>query len=110
MDSLGLAPGPIGVFARATTKPGRRQEFVDIIKSWENVVRNEPGVLFYGLFPDQADENLVHIYQLYRNREAISAHFRDPHYVKLLGAIVQLSAAPPQYSLSNPAYFVLGKE
>jgi len=109
MKSLGLGPGPIGVFARVTAKPGRRNEILRELGKFEAIVRDERLTLFYGVFVDAVDPNLTHVYQLYSDWDALCTHMRDPRYLDSLDQIVNASATgSPEYHFGQPQYFFRG--
>jgi quinol monooxygenase YgiN len=108
MDTLGFRPGPIGVFARIKAKSGRAAEIVAEIRKFEAIVRAEKSTLFYGLFCDAADKDLVHVYQFYADREALNRHFRDPGYPPSMNAIMNASDGLPEYRFGQPEFFHRG--
>ena len=45
-------------------------------------VKNETGCYRFDVLKDDLDPNLVHLYEVYQNREALETHRTMPHYIK----------------------------
>lgn len=75
------------VLASITTKPGKRDEFVEIFKANAVKVREEDGCIEYlptvdfdaNLPMQLLDEQVVTVVERWRDLDALRAHFTAPH-------------------------------
>jgi quinol monooxygenase YgiN len=77
----------IHVIATVRVKPGRRDDFVALVKSITGQVTEEKGCIRYiptvdivsGLPPQVQDENLVTMIEAWESLEALRNHLTTPH-------------------------------
>ena len=85
------------LFVRHRAKPGCRE---DVRRIWEKhvkprVVANPAHLAYYFCF-DEADADVVSVFQLYSNREAMAAFLAGEWYPAYLAEISTVVAEPPQ--------------
>jgi quinol monooxygenase YgiN len=54
----------------------------------------EPGCLMFNIVNDAADPNILYLFEVYKDADAIEAHKKMPHFVKWLEATKDWLAAP----------------
>jgi quinol monooxygenase YgiN len=77
----------IHVVATVRVKPGRRDDFIELVKSITGQVTEEKGCIRYiptvdivsGLPPQVQDENLVTMIEAWESLEALRNHLTTPH-------------------------------
>jgi len=77
----------IHVIASVRVKPGRRDDFLELLKSIARQVREEKGCIRYiptvdivsGLPPQVLDANLVTMIETWESLEALRNHLATPH-------------------------------
>ena len=77
----------IHVIATVRVKPGRRDDFIELVKSITGQVTEEKGCIRYiltvdavsGLPPQVLDENLVTMIEAWESLEALRNHLKTPH-------------------------------
>ena len=47
--------------------------------------RDEPGCLRFNVLQDEKDENVYYFYEVFKDRAALEAHFKTPHYATWRG-------------------------
>lgn len=64
-------------------KPGRKDAFMEaMLDDARGSVQNEPGCLRFDILQDSEDPDRIHLYEVYRDDNAIEAHRVAPHYTK----------------------------
>ena len=64
-------------------KPDKKQEFLAAIKeNAERCEKDEEGCLRFDILADNEDPNKYYYYEVYRNPEAVQAHFQTPHFLQ----------------------------
>lgn len=101
--------GPILQLVRAKTKPGCRDQMLDVLSKFEPYAQDEVGTLFYGHFADTADEDVVHSLQVYENWDALCYHMRKLDYMQFVDPIMSLAApGSPTYSYGKNLFYFRG--
>ncbi len=67
-----------------------KEMWADAIGSEEN----EPGCLMFNIVNDAADPNILYLFEVYKDADAIETHKKMPHFVKWLDATKDWLAAP----------------
>jgi quinol monooxygenase YgiN len=64
-------------------KPGHKKAFMDsMLDDARGSNDDEPGCLRFDVLQDNSDPNKIHLYEIYRDRAAVDAHRKAPHYLK----------------------------
>ena len=92
----------IALLAKLPIHPGKRDEFVAAFSSMFPVVDGEPGTLAYVLHTDDQDENLVWVYELYADEEALATHSGSDGMKAAIGAFGALLAGRPELIRVTP--------
>jgi len=64
----------IAMIAKLPVQPGKAEEFLAAFATMFPVVAEEEGTLVYALHRDAKDENTFWMYELYADRDALTAH------------------------------------
>lgn len=73
----------ISIFVSIRVKPGFRDRFVKAtLGDARGSVGDEPGCYRFDVLEDATDLDLVHLYEVYEDQDAIDAHRKMPHYTK----------------------------
>ena len=79
----------VTLIATFTALPGHREQVADLIASFAEVVRKEPGnVVFDPFTADDADHDFV-VYEQYRDDESFAAHLANPAGVPFNAALAE---------------------
>lgn len=84
----------VSVFASFTPLPGKERELHDLLAWMVGQTRAEPGCERYDLYRRQADEVSFHLFERYRDDDALQAHRAAPHYVEYRAKVVDLLEGP----------------
>ncbi len=77
-----------GGLIRFTVKPGKRDEFLDIVRwSAREASENEPGTLRIDAYLVESEPDVVYGYEAYVDQDAFAAHVRNPA-VRRFGEVV----------------------
>jgi autoinducer 2-degrading protein len=66
--------------------------------------RNEPGCLMFNVVRDNADPDVLHLFEVYRDEQAVEAHKKAPHFLKWLEATKDWLAAPLELARCTTIY------
>ena len=80
----------VGQFRQIQIKPGRRDEYLNLLKPLCRRVEQEPGTLVYLLHTDRDDPDSVWLYARFRDDEALAAHLSSNAYVETSAQIQSL--------------------
>jgi quinol monooxygenase YgiN len=64
----------------------------------------EPGCLMFNIVNDSADPNILYLFEVYKDADAIEAHKKMPHFVKWLETTKNWLAAPLEIMPCNMIY------
>lgn len=60
-------------------QPGTREQFFDAVAPLVAASRAEPGCRHYVFTPDLDDHDLIRLYELWEDEQAMRAHFESEH-------------------------------
>jgi len=90
-----MSDQPVIVFASFRPAPGREREVEDLLRWMVGHTRAEPGCERYDLYRRKdADEVSLHLFERYRDDEALQAHRASAHYVEYRAKIADMLASP----------------
>lgn len=70
------------VKATWTAEPGKEQVVLDAIEKLTPVSRQEPGNQFYQAYRDPAQPSVFHLFEIYDDEEAYTAHGASTHFAE----------------------------
>ncbi|MCQ3805671.1 MAG: putative quinol monooxygenase [Acidimicrobiaceae bacterium] len=92
----------VSVIARIPLKPGTKGDLIAAFTPMLEQVNDEAGTEIYILCEDRADENVVWVYELYSDSEALDAHSSSDAMAALLGVVGGLVDGDPGFHILNP--------
>lgn len=77
-------------------KPGRREEFLRIIKEdAESTTKNEPGNFGFYVVQNNEDPDKFFMFEVYKDQAALEAHRATPHFLKYRQATADIYDGDP---------------
>jgi quinol monooxygenase YgiN len=93
----------IAVIAKFTAASGRRDEVAASLDDLMAHVDSEAGTELYILHEDPANPDVLWLYELYADSDALQAHSSSPAMMALFQTLGgDLMGAPPELSVVNP--------
>ena len=93
----------IAVIAKITAQPGKRADVLAGMASMLTHVENEPGTLVYTLLEDQADADVIWVYEEYTDQAALDSHSTSDAMKALGGSIGPFLGGRPEIRILNIA-------
>ena len=90
------------VFVKLTAKPGKRDEVIENLERMLPTVKEEAGTLVYSFHRDAANEDVVWVFELYTDGDALGVHAGSPAMAELIGSFGDILGAPAEMSLATP--------
>ena len=90
-----LLPGRVGMLVRLTAAPGRRAALLDAMNRYTDGLGAEPGTEMFILHVDPDDENVVWLYEVFRDANAQEEHRAAAGFAQMMTEIPDLLGAPP---------------
>ncbi len=90
------------IFIKMVCKPGKRDEAVAALETMLPQVEAEPGTLVYSFHRDAGDEDVLWIFELYRDGDALAVHSGSDAMKQLMGSFGDLTAEPPMFVMATP--------
>lgn len=94
-------PTPLTVIARLTARPDQADVLGEALKQLVTPTRQEAGAVAYRLHRDNADPAVWLLYETWTSREALDAHFGQPHMQALFARAPELLAKEPELTLAT---------
>lgn len=69
-----------------------KEKWVDAIES----EKKEPGCLMFNIMQDKADPNILYMFEVYKDANALEAHHKAPYFLKSQETTKEWLAAPPE--------------
>jgi quinol monooxygenase YgiN len=92
----------IGVFAKLTAAPGKRQELIEVLGTHFPNVEGEEGTLIYAMHADNDDADVIWFYELYTDQDGFAAHSGSPGMKELGGKLAGLVGGRPELHMVTP--------
>ena len=83
------------LFVKIHVKPGYRQRLLNEL--WRDAYgseRDEPGCLMFNIASDDADPDVLHLFEVYRDDAAVEAHVAMPHFKRFAEATRDWQVVP----------------
>ena len=90
------------VFVKLTARPGSRDAVVAALETMLPTVQDEAGTLVYSFHLDASNEDVVWVFELYTDGDALGVHAGSPAMAELIGSFGDLLGAPAEMSLATP--------
>jgi len=86
-------------------KPEHREAFIEeMLKDAVGSERNEPGCLMFNVAQDEADPNVLHLFEVYADGDAVDAHTKTPHFLGWVEATKDWQTKPFAISKCETVY------
>lgn len=92
----------VSVIVRIPLKPGTKGDLLAAFEPMLEQVNNEAGTEVYLLSEDPADDDVVWVFELYRDSDAMAAHTSSDAMAALLGTVGELVDGDPGFHVLNP--------
>jgi quinol monooxygenase YgiN len=86
---------------RVSIKPDQREAWLELIRQNAAQTRTEAGCESYHISEDLETPNTFTIVERWSDLEAQYEHFRNPEFGKLMGALGDIIAGPPEASINE---------
>jgi quinol monooxygenase YgiN len=97
--------GAHALFVTHRAKSGRRD---DVLATWSRhlrpLIEANPDHLAYAYCFDDADADVVRVFQLYRSAAAADAFLQLPGYAEYLAEVMEHVAEPPRLDTATPQW------
>jgi quinol monooxygenase YgiN len=90
------------MFVKLSTQPGKRADLLAALDTMLEAVQAESGTQVYTVHTDNADENVVWIFELYENDEALAAHSSSAAMQTLMGSLGPVLGDAPILAATTP--------
>jgi quinol monooxygenase YgiN len=84
----------VSVFATFRPHPGREDDLRSLLGWMVDRTRAEPGCERYDLYEDRDAGGALHLFERYRNQDALEAHRASDHYVEYRRQVADLLREP----------------
>jgi quinol monooxygenase YgiN len=84
------------VIARLRPRTDSLEEFLDLLGEVQRASREDDGCINYGYYREITDDGSFVAVEEWRDMAALEAHLRTPHVARLIAALPEHSAAPPE--------------
>ncbi|MDQ3738495.1 MAG: antibiotic biosynthesis monooxygenase [Actinomycetota bacterium] len=92
----------VGVIARIPVQPGKRHEVVAAMDILIDSANGEVGTQFYVLHEDQKDPDVLWVYELYADADALDTHMNADAMKSFIGAAGGLMAGRAELTMLTP--------
>ena len=84
------------VMVTARVKPGKRDEFLKVIKEdAESTTTKEEGNFGFYVVQENEDPDKFFLFEIYRDQAALEAHRQTPHFLKYREAVADIYEGDP---------------
>jgi quinol monooxygenase YgiN len=92
----------IAIIAQLRSQPGKRAALMDALAPLHDAVKSEPGTEVFAMHASQAEPDVVVFYEVYRDKDALTAHQKNPALAAIGPAMAGLIAGAPEISHFHP--------
>jgi quinol monooxygenase YgiN len=85
-----VLPGRIGLLVRIPTRSGMRPAALDVLNRYVDDLHEEPGTEAFLVCIDPDDDDVVWLYEWFRDEDALEAHRESPLFMRLMSELPQL--------------------
>lgn len=89
------------LIVRMKTHAGKRDEALAALVAALPAAEAEEGTEIYSFHADKADPDLLWVFELYSDDDALGAHGQNPAVAELFGALGPLLAEPPAMHVAD---------
>ncbi|HEX5936234.1 MAG TPA: putative quinol monooxygenase [Actinomycetota bacterium] len=89
-----MTDGPVSVFASFRPREGSEYPLRTLLAWMVEHTRAEPGCERYDLYEERDGNGALHLFERYRDQEALEAHRASDHYIEYRRQVADLLAQP----------------
>lgn len=89
-----MSDDPVSVFASFQPREGSEESLRSLLAWMVERTRAEPGCERYDLYEEREANGALHLFERYRDQEALEAHRASDHYVEYRRRVADLLAEP----------------
>jgi len=97
-----VLPGRVGMLVRIPVKPGLRAAALDALHRYVDDLDEEPGTEAFLVCVDPDDDDVVWLYEWFRDDAALRAHREAPLFGRLMSELPDLVGENPGLMRLNP--------
>jgi len=97
-----VLPGRIGLLVRIPVLPGMRPAALDVLNRYVDDLHEEPGTEAFMVCVDPDDQNVIWLYEWFRDEAALQAHREAPLFGRLMSELPQLVGENPGIMRLDP--------
>ncbi len=90
-----LLPGRMGLFVRVAAHPGGRAALLDALHRYSDQLEAEPGTELFAISLDPDDEDVVWLYEWFKDEQALEQHRESAPFAELMSGMQNLVAGSP---------------
>ena len=97
-----LLPGRRSLLVRLTCTEGMRAAMLDILNTYADGLEEEPGTEMFVVSLDPDDENIVWLYEIFRDEDAEEEHRASSGFSRMMTAMPDVLDGPPAVLRMEP--------
>jgi len=99
---VGRNMAKVAVWAKIPAAPGKRDELAKALEVGLETAKSEPGTIYYILHTDPNDADVLYMYELYEDQDAVNAHMGSEAFKALGPALAALVGGRPELTFLGP--------
>jgi quinol monooxygenase YgiN len=92
----------VAIIAQLKSQPGKRSQLMEALAPLHDAVKSEPGTEVFAMHASDSDPDVVLFYEVYRDKDALTAHQKNPALAAIGPSMAALIAGPPQITHFTP--------
>ncbi len=100
--SQALLPGRQGMLVRLQAEEGHRAGLLDVVHRYTDGLGDEPGTEVFIVHLDPDDEDIVWLYEVFRDDQALADHRSTSGFARLMEELPEYLASPPGVLRMDP--------
>ena len=97
-----LLPGRRSLLVRLTCQEGLRPAMLELLNTYADGLDEEPGTEMFVVSLDPDDENIVWLYEIFKDTEAEEAHRASCGFARMMSSMPELLDGPPAILRMEP--------
>jgi quinol monooxygenase YgiN len=97
-----LLPGRRSLLVRLTCQEGLRPAMLEMLNTYADGLDEEPGTEMFVVSLDPDDENIVWLYEIFKDTEAEEAHRASSGFARMMSSMPELLDGPPAVLRMEP--------
>ena len=92
----------IAIIAQLRAQPGKRAQLMQALNPLHDAVKSEPGTEVFAMHASDSDPDLVLFYEVYKDKDALAAHQKNPALASIGPAMGALISGAPEITRFTP--------